>query len=44
MRILSSDILYRDYPTDKSVKQMGVVCLRRIKVLGNKELVNAIAT
>lgn len=44
MRILSSDILYHDYPTDKSVKQMVVVCLHRIKALGNKELVNAIAT
>lgn len=33
-----------NYPTDKSVKQMAIACLRRLKGLGNEELVKAIAT
>lgn len=33
-----------NYPMDKSVKQMAIVCLRRLKCLDDKELVKAIAT
>ena len=33
-----------NYPTDKSVKQMAIVCLRRLKGLGDDELIKAIAT
>lgn len=33
-----------NYPTDKSVKQMAIVCLRRLKGLGDERLIKAIAT
>ena len=33
-----------NYPTDKSVKQMAIVCLRRLKGLGDDKLIKAIAT
>lgn len=32
-----------NYPTDKSIRKMAIVCLRRLKALGDEKLINAIA-